>query len=376
MLAKATSADVACQGRTQHIPKPVLLQVRCNVNTRQYLLAALASGICLAAQSGATLAQSELTVGVTAARSIFVHPSREALAFVKARNESDIAAQVTAIVSDVLIDVGQEVRKGSVLAVLDDTDIRLSRAQAQAERDGLLARLQLAERQLKRLKNLKANNFVSTEAVNQRDAEVVTLNAELKSSDARLAVIDRQLDKCAVKAPFDAVVSARSVQLGELTAPGTVLFTLVERGGEEVSGAISTADASHLVSDAAYQFVSRGEAFALTLLRVSPVVASATRTHEARFVLDVASLPSGTEGKVRWPDARPHLPAEVLVRRDGALGIFAVSQGQAGFVVVPGAQEGRPAPVDIAPDVEVVVRGQARLQHGQAVRVEQVGAGE
>lgn len=136
------------------------------------------------------------TVGVTAARELFVYPAREALAVVLARNESRIAAQVTAVVATIDARVGQVVRRGDVLATLDDTDIRLSLAQALAARDGLQARLNLARRQLRRLRELKTNNFVSTEAVNQRDAEVVSLRAELKGAAAQVAVIERQLDKC------------------------------------------------------------------------------------------------------------------------------------------------------------------------------------
>jgi RND family efflux transporter MFP subunit len=314
-------------------------------------------------------AQTALSVQVAPASELFVRPAREAQAVVKARNASRISSEVTAVVLEINTDVGQQVGAGELLAKLDDTDVRLSMAQAVAQRDGLRASLSLARRQLKRLKDLKTKNFVSTEAVNQRSAEVVTLRAELKGSDARVAVIKRQLVKCLVRAPFDAVVSERSAQIGELTVPGTPLFTLVQVGDEEVSASLSTADASYLTKDADYEFNAQGSRVALKLLRVSPLVSERTRTREARFSFSADALASGTQGVVRWADSRVHLPPKVLVRRDNKLGVFVLRENVARFIAIESAQEGRPAPTNLAGTEKVIVGGQARLQDGDKPRV-------
>ena len=51
------------------------------------------------------------------------------------------------------------------------------------------------------------------------------------------------------------------------------------------------------------------------------------------------------------------------------LGVFVADSNTAQFVPVPGAQEGRPAPVDLSRDTLIVVRGQARLQDGDALTI-------
>gem|GEM_PF-6216963 len=100
----------------------------------------------------AVFAQTVLSVQIKPASKLFVRPAREAQAVVVARNSSRISSEVTAVVQEVAIDVGQQVGAGELLAKLDDTDVRLSMSQAVAQRDGLRARLSLARKQLKRLR--------------------------------------------------------------------------------------------------------------------------------------------------------------------------------------------------------------------------------
>ena len=89
---------------------------------------------------------------------------------------------------------------------------------------------------------------------------------------------------------------------------------------------------------------------------------------EARlaFAGDVAA--PGAAGRIVWRESAPHLPPEIVVRRKGHLGVFVDARGVARFWKLPGAQEGRPAPVDLPADARVVVRGQLTLQDGQRLR--------
>jgi len=62
---------------------------------------------------------------------------------------------------------------------------------------------------------------------------------------------------------------------------------------------------------------------------------------------------------------RPHVPAEFVVRREGKLGVFLDERGLARFHTLAEAQEGRPAPADLAPGTRIVVAGQLALIDGQ-----------
>ena len=326
-----------------------------------------AAGAWGQAAPSASAAPEPVAVSARSAAELFVHPRREAAASVVARNESRIAAEVGARILRIHADVGQKVRRGALLAELDEGDLRLALAGLQARRDELLARSALAGQQLRRAQQLLQQNYVSAEFVGQRDAEVQVLAAQTEGVATQIASARRQLDKARITAPFDAVVMQRSAQVGELAAPGAVLFVLTETARPELSAALAVTDAALISRAPAVTFETGAGSYRVRLLRVAAVVASATRTREARLAFVGESALPGTAGTLRWDDPRPHLPADVLVRRDGRLGAFALVDGTARFVAVPLAQEGRAAATTIAAATRIIVSGQASLQDGQRV---------
>jgi RND family efflux transporter MFP subunit len=296
-----------------------------------------------------------------------VFPRREAPATVLPRNETRLSAEVSATVVAIEVDAAQPVRRGAVVVRLDDTDLKLALARARAQRESLAARLALAEVQLERGRELQRQNYVSADALAQREAEVASLRADLRASEVQVASAQRQVHKSLVRAPFDGAVRARHVQLGELVSPGAALLTLTQSGPTEVSAAVPAEDADRLARARDLAFESGAERLPLRLLRVAPMADRATRSREARLAFAGAGVAPGSEGRLLWRDPRPHLPAELLVRRGGVLGVFVAEGGRARFVAVPGAQEGRPAPAPAGLAGDVVTSGQSALQDGQPI---------
>jgi RND family efflux transporter MFP subunit len=321
--------------------------------------------------AGQSAAVAAVEVVVAPFADVAVHPQREAPATVVPRNESRIAAEVGATLVEILVDVGQTAPRGAVLARLDDTDLKLAHERAIAQRDAAASRLALSERQLARARELQQGNFLSPEALNQRETEVASLKADLRVLDTQVATARRQLDKAVLRAPFDAAIRSRTAQLGELAVPGAPLFVLTQMGSPEVSARIASEEAQWLPQVREIALEAGGRTRALKLLRVSPVADRETRTREARFAFadPAAGEPApGSEGRLLWRDPRAHVPPELLVRRGDALGIFVQVGETVRFVPAPRAQEGRPAVVSQPDDARVVVRGQVALQDGQRVR--------
>ncbi len=302
---------------------------------------------------------------------LVIHPQREIAASVIPRNESRISAEVTGVLRRWTAEAGSTVSKGEVLVEIDPADFRLAVQQAQAAVDGSVARLKQAEQQRERSKALVAQGFFSQEAQAQRDTEVALQRSELAANRAQLATAQRQLAKATLRAPFAASVMERLAQTGEVVTPGSVLYVLAETGAAEVSAKIAPADVAGLRRAREIVFETRGQSYPLRLLRVGGTVSAPARTQEVRlrFASSAASpVPPGSDGRVLWNEPQPHLPAQVLVRRGDAIGVF-VQQGKiARFVALPGAQEGRAAAVSLPAGTRLVVRGQATLQDGAAIR--------
>jgi hypothetical protein len=151
------------------------------------------------------------------------------------------------------------------------------------------------------------------------------------------------------------------------------LYVLTDSGPAELATTLSPADVAGLRAARTARFETPSASHAVRLLRVAPTVTAPARTQAARLAFtETATAPAaGTSGTLRWKEAAPHLPPGLMVRRPNGLGVF-VQQGSgaqatARFVPLPGAQEGRASAVALPADTLLIVRGQAALQHGQAI---------
>ena len=293
-------------------------------------------------------------------RELAIYPERTAPAQSLAPNESKLSAEIAARILALPYDAGQTVRKGEVVARLDPRDFELAVAKARAGIAAVEARIALAESQLKRAKALEQQKFIAEEIVTQRETELAVQRAELAVQQANLAAAGRDLDKTTVRAPFDAIVKQRHAGVGELAAPGAALVTLVDRAQPEVSAQVQFQDSQSL-RDASSAVFSAGIEYPVKLTRISPAVDRQSRTVEVRLAFGDRAAPPGTSGRLVWRDTRPHIPPEYLVRREGALGVFVIAGNAPTFVPLPDAQEGRPAPVALPPDVKIVTDGRNTL---------------
>lgn len=306
------------------------------------------------------------TVRTAPFSSVAIRVLREAPAQVRSINESRLGVEVSARILDIPVKVGQRVGRGDVLLRLDDGDLRLALARAEAGLAQAKARTELAGKQLVRARELRAQGFVSPDVLQQRETELSLALADEKAADVAVATARRQLAKTVLAAPFSGVVRERTGQVGETAVPGTPLITLVDALQVEVSAQIQSRDAASL-GGAEVHFESPQGRLPLTLLRVSPIVTPETRHIEARFAWRKDGLPPGSEGRITWFDAQQHVPANLVVRRGGAYGIFVAEAGTARFRALPGAEEGRPAQAALPSDTVVVTEGFAALQDGDAL---------
>jgi RND family efflux transporter MFP subunit len=300
-------------------------------------------------------------------------PVREAFAQVISLNESRLAVQASAVVQQWHADVGDSVRLGELLLTLDDQDARLTLAQAQAATGAAQARADLAQTHLNRAKDLTATGFVSQEALSLRQTEVALAQAELANAQAHQDLASRQLEKMRLLAPFDGVVLERHAQVGEKLALGTLAFVLTDPSAIEVQAQLSAEQITSLQGARAIELAINQDIYPLVVLRISPVAVLPSRTQTVRlgFVAEERSV-AGATGQLRWQVGQPLLSADLLVRRDGQLGIFVLDphddHWRVQFVAIEQAQEGRRALAPaMAADTLIVTSGQQRLQAGQVL---------
>jgi len=157
----------------------------------------------------------------------------QATGYVTARRMATVSAQITGTLTEVLIDEGFRVKKGQVLARLDDTGLKagLAAAEAQvrtAEANLGQLRAQLAQAQAdeRRQAELNAAGMTTRQSREQSATAVKTVTAQLEAGQRQIEAAQAQVrqarvnfDYATVRAPFDGVVTARAAQVGEIISP-------------------------------------------------------------------------------------------------------------------------------------------------------------
>ena len=296
-------------------------------------------------------------------REVALYPERSAQAQVLSLNESRIASELAARIVRLAVEPGQRIARGALIAQLDCRDYDLAGERASAAKAASAARARLADLQYSRTQKLAAEGFVSKEALDSRAAELEVARADVAVNAAALNTARAAQGKCAVRAPFPAIVLERLAQEGEMAQSGTPLLSLLDTSSIEVRAEVQADDAVSLKSASRIDFVDSAGRYPLRLVRLSPALTKNSRLAEARlrFTTAAAAAP-GSSARVFWQSREMHVPAQLLARRQGRLGVFVATDKTARFHVLPGAQEGRPAKAaGLLPDSRIVVRGLGEL---------------
>lgn len=157
----------------------------------------------------------------------------DATGYVVARRMATVSAKVTGKLRQVLIEEGQHVDAGQVMATLDPVDADANRTLAAAQLSAarsqvgsVQAQLTEAEANARRLSSLVGQQLVSKsqydQAIAQRDslrAQLTTAQRNAKVAGDQLAIADNGVDNTVVRAPFAGVVIAKAAQPGEIISP-------------------------------------------------------------------------------------------------------------------------------------------------------------
>jgi RND family efflux transporter MFP subunit len=153
--------------------------------------------------------------------------------YVTARRRATVSSKVTGKVLEVFVEEGKSVKKGQVLARLDDSQLRAAMAVAQAQlataRHATAedeARLREAERQYARLAQLVKEKVVGQAEVDTAQSAVESLKARIALSRQQVEVAQSQVNALevdladmVVRAPFDGVAISKDAQPGEMISP-------------------------------------------------------------------------------------------------------------------------------------------------------------
>jgi RND family efflux transporter MFP subunit len=226
--------------------------------------------------------------------------------------EPELAATVRAelggSVVEVLVDDGQTVKRGQVLARIDDTALRDAYVSARAALRSADATAQLARRNAERAERLRAAGAVADRDV--EDAQTSATNAEGQVADARarLATAQKQLSKTVLRAPFAGAVANVAVSEGDVVQSGAALLMVIGPGTLRLEASVPVEEVAAVTPGTPVQFTVAGfqnRAFVGKIQRVSPAVDPTTRQ-----VRVIVSLPNSERSLVAGVFAEGRVSSE------------------------------------------------------------------
>ena len=337
----------------------------------------------------------------------------QATGYVTARRQATVSAQITGTLTAVLIEEGDHVTKGQVLARLDDSAYKagLQTAKAQAAAAQALVaqyQAQLAQNQhdSARLQSLAKTGLVSRQAAEQARTLVDSSRAQLAAQQKQAAAAAAQavqarvnFDYTVVRAPFSGVVTTKDAQVGEIISPlsagggftRTGVGTIVDMDSLEVDvdvneayiGRVKPEMPAEAVLDAYPDWKIPAHVIAIVPTadrgKATIKVRVALEKKDARIVPEMGVRVSFLEQQAKHDSANPLpkgvlVPAKAIVQRDGHSVMFVVEDDTAHLRRVnPAAQpygDLRLLPTGTNSGDSVVVAPGASLQDGSKVKIE------
>lgn len=188
----------------------------------------------------------EITVMVPG--SVLVNDQLSAPGSIAARRDAGVGVNGEGgRVVEVLVDPGQSVARGQVLARIDaavqqQQSIQLAASVRQAEADA-----KLADANLKRAQALVSKGFISKADIDSRTATRDGANARVAVARAQLAENQARIERLSVRAPAAGLVLARNVEAGQVVSPGSgALFRIAEGGVLEMRAQVAEQDLAKL----------------------------------------------------------------------------------------------------------------------------------
>ncbi len=145
----------------------------------------------------------------------------------------ELSAPVSGVVTEVAVNTGEHVRKGQTLLRLDERYFKAAAEKARAEVKRLEVKLHESEQEFKRAKEMHERELLADHELELAKSGFLMSESEYKAAQATLTKAELDLEYSVVRAPFDAVILNRTVEVGQtiISAMQPVpMFIIAESG--------------------------------------------------------------------------------------------------------------------------------------------------
>ncbi len=334
-------------------------------------------------QTAAPPARPALTVATARPQMMTLQQTLVANGDIAAWQEASVGSEANGLrLTDVLVNVGDTVRAGQVLARFSDETVQADLAQARAALMEAQATLAEATSNAERARTLATTGALSTQQINQYQTAEQTARARVAAAEASVNAQRLRLKFTQLVAPDDGVISFRAATVGAVVPAGTELFRMIRKGRLEWRAEVMATELARVRPGTTVRVTAANGTLLTGKVRsIGPTVNPQNRT--ALVYVDLAAATAGTVPARAGMFARGEfdigsgsaltVPQQAVVVRDGFSYVFRVNADSrvSQLKVTTGRYlKDRVEVVEgLAPEAVLVTAGAGFLNDGDLVRV-------
>ena len=255
---------------------------------------------------------------------------------IRAVQHSSVQAQVTATATQVHLDVGQQVKQGQVLAVLNNQDHAARLAQAQANLAATQAQANQAKLMMQRKKRLLDQGFIAQVEYEKSVVDYQAQQENVYAQQANVNIAQKAKQDGVIRSPITGVITKRHLELGQTVTAGQTLFEIIDPSRLELQGKVPTEQQQALTVGNAIEYRIQGQpnTYTATLSRIAPLADVNNRQIEffASLAQTLPSLSIGAfvEGEIVFGQASVGqlLPLDVIHNLDSQAYVWVIRNGK------------------------------------------------
>ena len=247
---------------------------------------------------------------------------------IEANEQIEIHSEVSGIVESISFNEGSQVSKGQVLLKVNDIELRAQLAQAKTK-EGLSSE-----------NERRAKLLLQKEAISQEEYDIAS--ADYRTMKAQTQLIQAQIGKTSIRAPFSGKIGLRNISPGTYVTPTTLIANLVSSNQLKITFSIPEKYASQITKGSEIKFTvpNVADKFTAKIYALEPGIEMTTRTMKIRALTENSNgkLLPGTFANIELALGNIKnaiiIPTEAIIPIQDGKKVFIANNGQAKEVKV------------------------------------------
>jgi RND family efflux transporter MFP subunit len=264
-------------------------------------------------------------------------------ATVRARVETDFGFRTGGKILKRFVNIGDRVTIGQPLAQLDDVDYQLALNAAADQLKAASVDARQAASDAERFQRLVSDGSMGFADLERQKSRSDAANAREEQARRGLQVAQNKNSYTLLKAPYSGVITAMSMEVGQVVAEGSPVVSISKEDDREVVADLPEEMVNQVrqYKASAFSWDNNTSSVVLHLRELSPLAASQTRTYHARYApnsySDMARFPLGSTIQLRLSRQSASgmtVPLNALVKTSGEPGVWALNSTGDGIIFV------------------------------------------